>query len=107
MLSLRRIVLERAGQDLRKCQICRVCDDVVTNDADIALSTIVQLVMFNDEEVLTSRTLWSASTFANLLHSCHQGLDLAAMVLALREEAARRGIIPLGGDDHHEDRIDW
>ncbi len=92
MLSLRRLVIERTGQDLRRCQSCRFCDDVVTEDADIPLSGMVQLVLLNDEEVLSCRTLWSEPTLANVLRSCSSGFDLAAIILALRKEAVLRGI---------------
>ena len=94
MVSLRRVVLERTGQDLRRCQTCRYCDDHVAEDADIPLSGLVQLVLLNDDEVLTCRTLWSETTLENSLHSCHSGFNLTAIILALRNEAVARGILP-------------
>lgn len=93
MLSLRRVVLDHTGQDLRRCQSCRFCDDVLTDDADIPLSGIVQLVLLNDEEVLSSRTLWSDATLQKLVKSCHQGFDLSAVILTLRREATTRGVL--------------
>ena len=58
MVSLRRVVLERTGQDLRRCQTCRFCDEHVAEDADIPLSGVVQRVLLSGEEGLTCRTLW-------------------------------------------------
>lgn len=89
---LRRIVLNQTGQDLRRCQSCSICDDSLAQDADIPLSSLVQLILLNDEEVLTCRTLWSDATIASVRKSCQQGFDLAAVMLALRTEAVARGI---------------
>lgn len=95
MVSLRRVVLERTGQDLRRCQTCRYCDDHLAEDADLPVSGIIQLVLLNDDEVLTCRTLWSDTTLDNLYHSCHTGFNLVAVILALRNEAIDRGLGPL------------
>lgn len=98
MVSLRRVVFERTGQDLRRCHTCRFCDDYVSEDADIPLSGLVQLVLLNDEELLSSRTLWSETTLTNVVLACHSGLDLVAIILALRNEATNRGIQPQGSN---------
>jgi len=59
-LSLRRILLQQ-GVDLRRCRTCGVCSETVFPDeeADLALGIVVQLVLLNDPEVFTSRTIWS------------------------------------------------
>ena len=57
---------------------------------DISLETLVQMVLWNDEEVLTSKTLWSSAVYDALLHACVQGLNLQAIVTTLREESIRR-----------------
>ena len=91
MPSLRRIVLDRTGQDLRLCQCCNICDEALDKDADIPISSLVQLILLNDEEVLTCRTLWSDSTLAKVRKSCNHGFNLPSVLLALRTEAQDRG----------------
>jgi hypothetical protein len=91
-VSLRRIVRDATGVNLYECRMCADCDlaNIPHDEQDVSLSTLIQLVTMDDEEVLTTRTLWSdvvleASTFA-----CKRGLDLHAVLIVLREEAKRR-----------------
>jgi len=46
----------------------------------------------NDEEVLTSRTLWSDEVLHCAQEACARELDLEKILLVLREEAVRRGL---------------
>ena len=48
--------------------------------------------MMNDEEVLTSRTLWSDEALKRARLMCVSTMDVAAIMLALRDEARRRGL---------------
>lgn len=57
---------------------------------DIPLSSLIQLVMLNDEEALYCRTLWSTPILEASRGACKRGLDLYAMMIALREESLRR-----------------
>jgi hypothetical protein len=57
---------------------------------DIPLSSLVQLVLLNDEETLQCRTLWSDSVLEASRGACKRGLDLHAILLVLRDEASRR-----------------
>jgi hypothetical protein len=57
---------------------------------DIPLSSLIQLVMLNDEEVLHCRTLWSDPVLETSRGACKHGLDMYAMITALREESLRR-----------------
>jgi heterodisulfide reductase subunit C len=93
--SLRLIVLTAAGQDVRKCQHCALCRDTLkaNGDLDLSLDMVLQLVILNDEEVLTSRTLWSDHALKAASHACTSGLDIEAVILALRTEAQRRGMV--------------
>jgi hypothetical protein len=50
------------------------------------------MVLFNDEEALQSRTLWSDSVLESAHSACKRGLDLRAVMLALRAEAQKRGM---------------
>src|SRR3990172_548707 len=89
---LRVIVLAATGQDLRKCRHCDACNTSLAPDQDVTLETLLQMVVMNDEEALTSRTLWSDSALALAPKVCSNGLDIEAVMLALRREAQRRGL---------------
>lgn len=53
----------------------------------------MQMVLFNDEEVLTTRTLWSDQVLVISRRACFNGLDLSKVILALREEARARKVV--------------
>ncbi|NJC97068.1 MAG: hypothetical protein C3F07_09350 [Anaerolineales bacterium] len=89
-MSLRSIVKSATGQDVHVCQSCNDCDIGSYADMDIPLSSLIQLVMLNDEEALQCRTLWSDSVMEAARGACKRGLDLYAMMIALREESLRR-----------------
>jgi heterodisulfide reductase subunit C len=90
--SLRQIVREATGYDVRRCGRCSYCVHFVTPDDDVSLEMMMQLVMQNDEEVLTSRTLWSDVALKRARQMCVSTMDVAAIMLALRAEAKRRGL---------------
>lgn len=92
--SLRTVVLAATGQDLRRCARCSTCADWILPGQDLSLDMLVQLVLLNDEEVLTSRTLWSDAVLSGAHYACPSGIDIEAMLLALRHEARRRGMPP-------------
>lgn len=91
-LSLRRVLLNQ-GVDLRRCRTCGVCSETVFSDeeADLALGIIVQLVLLNDPEVFTSRTIWSDIVLEASDTLCPNGIDLSKVIQTLREEAIARG----------------
>lgn len=81
------------GQDVLRCHGCGTCNvQHYHANMDIALDSLVQLVIENDEEVLNSRTLWSDDVLASIRYACKRNLNLSAVFLALRQEARRRGI---------------
>ena len=90
--TLRQIVREATGYDVRRCGRCSYCVHFVTPDDDLSLEAMMQLVMQNDEEVLTSKTLWSDEALKRARQMCVSTMDVAAIMLALREEAQRRGL---------------
>jgi hypothetical protein len=51
---------------------------------------LIQLVLLNDDEALQCRTLWSDSALEAARGACKRGLDLYAVMLALREESTRK-----------------
>jgi len=96
-MSLRRLVLLKTGQDVSRCRGCQLCNVEYSREQDIPLDSLIQLVMMNDEEVLTSRTLWSDEVLHCAHEACVRELDLEKILLVLREEAIRRGLVKPGG----------
>lgn len=84
-MSLRSIVKRRSGQDVHVCHACNDCDIPAQDGMDIPLSSLIQLILLNDEEALQCRTLWSEAALAAARGACKRGLDLQAVMLALRE----------------------
>ena len=88
-MSLRRIVKAATGQDIHSCHACFDCDISRTDEMDIPLGSLIQRALLDDEEALQSRTLWSDTVLEAARGACKRGLDLYAVILALREEAKR------------------
>jgi heterodisulfide reductase subunit C len=95
-MSLRKIVLAKTGQDVQRCRGCQLCNEQYSHEQDIPLDSLIQLIIMNDEEVLTSRTLWSDEVLGAAGDACARELDLVKILLALREEAVRRGLATPG-----------
>ena len=89
-MSLRGIVRKATGQDVYVCHACNDCDIDARDETDIPLSSLVQLILLNDEEALQCRTLWSDSVLEASRGACKRGLDLHAVLLALRDESTRK-----------------
>jgi hypothetical protein len=89
-MSLRSIVKRASGQDVYLCHACNDCDLQDSRAMDIPLSSLVQLILLDDEEALQSRTLWSDAVLEAARGACKRGLDLRAVMLVLRDEARRR-----------------
>lgn len=89
-MSLRGIVKRVTGQDVYACHACNDCDMDIRDEMDIPLSSLVQLILLNDEEALHCRTLWSDSVLEASRNACKRGLDLHAVITVLREESKRR-----------------
>ncbi len=92
-MSLRRLILSKTGLDVQRCRGCQLCNGEFDRDQDIPLDSLIQLVIMNDEEVLTSRTLWSDRVLHSARDACARELDLEKILLVLREEAINRGLV--------------
>jgi heterodisulfide reductase subunit C len=92
-MTLRRLILSKTGQDVARCRGCQLCNEKFSQDQDIPLDSLVQLIIMNDEEVLTSRTLWSDDVLHAAHEACVRELDLEKILLVLCEEAVRRGLV--------------
>ena len=93
-ITLRRLIIKQTGQDVQGCRGCQMCNAALSQDADIPLDSLIQLILMNDEEVLTSRTVWSDQVLQNARQSCIRELDIEAVLLALRQETLERGLAP-------------
>lgn len=93
MPSLKRIVKDATGQDVSRCQACLDCEVSCPDAMDIPLGSMIQMSMFDDEDILTSRTLWSDCVLSSARLACHRGIDISAVMQALRAEAQHRGLV--------------
>lgn len=89
-MSLRSLVKKTSGQDVYVCHACNDCEIPTSDDMDIPLSSLIQLVLLNDAEVLQCRTLWSDFALEGARTACKRGLNLHTVIIALREETTRR-----------------
>ena len=92
-MTLRRVVKDTTGQDVYLCRGCQKCDLPDAEEQDIPLGSLVQMIIFDDEEVLTCRTLWSDKVLEDASKACKRNLQLRAILLSLREEARQRGLV--------------
>ena len=91
--SLRQIVRDATGYDVRRCGRCSYCVHFVTPDDDLSLEMLMQLVMQDDDDVLTSKTLWSDKALRRAKTMCVSTMDVQQIMLVLRAEARRRGLM--------------
>jgi hypothetical protein len=91
-VSLRRIIRDATEINLYECRLCADCDLTHLPEQDVALSTLIQMVVMDDEEVLTTRTLWSEAVLEASRTACKRGIDLHQVLTTLREEARKRGM---------------
>jgi heterodisulfide reductase subunit C len=90
---LRKLVKQNANMDLYRCQGCGSCNNKLDlGDLDVSLDSLIQMVQQNDDEILTSKTLWSESVFRSIQYACKRGINLQAVFKTLRTEAIERGI---------------
>jgi heterodisulfide reductase subunit C len=73
--------------------MCLQCESCAEPEMDLTIRHLIGCVLADDDSVLESETLWSGRTLSRATHLCPFGLDLEAVLLALREEAWRRGIV--------------
>ncbi len=92
MTTLRTIIKNATGQDLRTCRGCMHCDLPRNDGMDVSLGALVQLVLMNDEEVLTTRTVWSDAALQSARTACIRNFNLNKVILALRDEAKKREV---------------
>lgn len=112
-MSLRTRVLRYSGQNVAKCQGCSDCDRSLphlsengegsgeknipdsqatgiqaaasTADLDISFSSLVQMILWDDPDVLTCHTVWSDAALVLARSACKRRLRLDQVILALRK----------------------
>ena len=89
-MALRRVIRDRTGQDLYKCQACYDCSLDLPGEMDVPLPSLIEMVLLDDEEALETKTLWSDAVLEAARGACKRGLNLQAVLLGLREEWIRR-----------------
>jgi heterodisulfide reductase subunit C len=89
-MGLRRVIKLATDQDINICHACYDCNVPLAEEMDIPLGSLVQLALLDDEEALSSRTLWSDAVLEASHGACKRGLNLPAVIVALREESLRR-----------------
>ncbi|OGO61507.1 MAG: hypothetical protein A2032_03595 [Chloroflexi bacterium RBG_19FT_COMBO_49_13] len=92
-MSLRRLIQSKTGNDIRRCMGCEICSKVNSADQDLPLFSLIQLILLDDEEVLTSRTVWSDEILVKASNACVREFKMDEVLLVLREEAVRRGLV--------------
>lgn len=93
MPTLRRIVKDATKQDISRCLACLDCQvSCPADELDIPVGSMIQMAIFNDEDVLTTKTLWSDCVLTKSRLACSRGINISAVMEVLREEARQRGM---------------
>ena len=91
--SLRRIIRAKTGQNVGRCLGCGTCNiNRPQEEFDVSLDSLIQMVLEDDEEVLSTRTLWSETVFDSVRYACQRGLNLQEIFHILRIVAKDRHI---------------
>ena len=91
--TLRRIIKAKTSQDVVRCLGCGTCNiNRPQEEFDVSLDSLIRMVLEDDEDSLTTRTLWSDSVLKSIRYACKRGLNLEEIFLALRSEALARDL---------------
>lgn len=88
------LILAQTSQDVRQCLACDQCADLRAEGMDLSFGEILRSAARNDERALTCSSLWNCEPFLDRPTPCQAGLDIPAVINALRREALRRGLGP-------------
>ena len=88
------VILTRTGQDVRGCQACDLCEGVRADGMDLAFGEILRLAAHDDSRALTCASLWCCEPLLSARLKCQAGIDIPAVIRALRDEALRRRFGP-------------
>ncbi len=88
------VLLSATGQDVRRCGNCWACEAYLGPGMDLTFGEVLQAAARDDLQALTNRTLWNCDRALADRPRCQEGIDIAAVMAALRQEARRRGYTP-------------
>lgn len=90
--AIRRIV----GENAYLCYQCLKCTSgcPLAEHFDLTPNQVMRSVQLGDASVLGSKAIWLCASCETCTTRCPQGIDIAAVMDALRIEARRRGIPP-------------
>ncbi len=89
------IVLARTNEDVRLCQACDECRDLLAEGMDLTFGEILRFAARNDERSITCHSLWRCEPLLGKPAHCPAGIDIPAVIRTLRQEALRRGYRPM------------
>jgi len=94
--SLAALIERELGQNVHLCYQCVKCTSgcPLADHFDLRPNQVMRCIQFDDERVLHSKTIWLCAACQTCTTRCPQGLDIAAIMDALRIESKRRGIPP-------------
>jgi len=94
--TLAQIVQREIGENVFLCYQCVKCTSgcPLADHFDLTPNQVMRSVQLNHEQVLESKTIWLCAACQTCTTRCPQGLDIAAVMDALRIEAKRRGLPP-------------
>ena len=91
--TLRTIIKVETSQDVIRCLGCGTCNiNRPQEEFDVSLDSLIRMVLEDDEDALTTRTLWSDTVLKSVRYACKRGLNLQDIFLVLRGEAQRRDL---------------
>ncbi len=91
---LRAVILSRTGEDVRLCQACDQCECLLAEGMDLTFGEMFRLAARDDLRALTCASLWRCEPLLGRNPTCQAGLDIPAVIGALRTECLRRRLGP-------------
>ena len=92
-LPLRTLIKVKTGQDVIRCLGCGTCNiNRPIEDLDVSLDSIIRMILDDDEDALSTRTLWSETVIKSIRFACKRGLNLQDIFQIMRIEARKRGV---------------
>lgn len=87
------IILAATNQDIRNCESCQNCEDLLAPGMDLSLREIMSAAARDDPRALNNRTLWTCDGVIESSSYCQAGIDLQAVIGVLRRMALERGFV--------------